>query len=600
MNKKYITRYGLVHFLLKMLQREIVNLVHLREHLVNKQYMNSYCDTIITFDLVPISDTTSSTVKLPSCTLYKPNTLDEICKGRYYKRLCALDVPPYLKIKHGIEHNWIAFIERFVSCPLHAEYTLTCATKCNHLHLVQWVLSKFQFHHLTLIEIYQCVLHEREEDSSMTGLLCEKIKQDYPHVEIEPYYKRDEKMVSMYKQNTTTHLACLKSACKYGHFDMVQYLLPSNSSLVGDLLLEACKHNHTQVVEYLLGYGYADSVLLCNQALFIACKQGHLDTVKILLDHCPGSVTGLLYAYLSKRLQVIDYLSCYLSTKNVEETLVNHFWCKGSNSSALTNRAIVLRGLFTFIREDYLKHVYCILENNVENVYTQVPPCELLQAIRDSEYQVVQCLIKYKVNIPSSDWSSALASACKSGTFDLVQLLIDHCLNSIQDNIQYDEAIVSACDRRNHKETTCIMELLKEYMHTANVAKCIISLCMQDNVLGLEYLLANILLHDLHYMGCALGAACASGSLNCFVRVHNVLQESQDDLVMGSAMHAVLKHAEICKYKYITEFVIQKHPHKLALGNPFIDDSEQSQILYQQLKDMYHKEQAVTTTTSNK
>lgn len=75
----------------------------------------------------------------------------------------------------------------------------------------------------------------------------------------------------------------LITACEYGRFEIVEYLIKNNN--FDQALIEACKNGHYKIVEYLFNQNWVIAQDILDQALIEACIKEHFEIVQYLIEH---------------------------------------------------------------------------------------------------------------------------------------------------------------------------------------------------------------------------------------------------------------------------------------------------------------------------
>jgi ankyrin repeat protein len=100
-------------------------------------------------------------------------------------------------------------------------------------------------------------------------------------------YKKFYKNILLIKKMVTTAYNTLINACKDGHVDVVKLLLNNDrvdpAADDNDAIQWACRNGHEKVVELLLADGRADPAADNNFAIYWACREGHDKVVKLLV-----------------------------------------------------------------------------------------------------------------------------------------------------------------------------------------------------------------------------------------------------------------------------------------------------------------------------
>jgi ankyrin repeat protein len=109
--------------------------------------------------------------------------------------------------------------------------------------------------------------------------------------------------VSVHAHQYLDRRSPLHEACRYGHLDVVKYLLESTDAAVtatekyslSTPLHEACIGGHLAVVDYLVSEGKADLYYQDGEkqtALHKACAGGHVDLCRYLIAHGEQGLPG--------------------------------------------------------------------------------------------------------------------------------------------------------------------------------------------------------------------------------------------------------------------------------------------------------------------
>ncbi len=118
--------------------------------------------------------------------------------------------------------------------------------------------------------------------------------------------------------------AALKMACEYGNVESVKSLLKSGIYIDdGDTeLLCASGNGYVEIVRLLIKYGAKD---YSSNALFEACRRGHMDVVKELISHGGANI----HALDNKALKIaIENKNCDLCTLLINKCTENKPVCK--------------------------------------------------------------------------------------------------------------------------------------------------------------------------------------------------------------------------------------------------------------------------------
>jgi len=152
----------------------------------------------------------------------------------------------------------------------------------------------------------------------------------------------------------------LRKAARYGHLEVVKYLLEQGADLHVDNdypLRKAARYGHLEVVKYLLEQG-ADLHVDNDYPLRYAAENGHLEVVKYLLeqgaDLHAGDNDALRWAALRGHLEIVKYLveqgadlhaendwALRLAARNSHLEVVKCLVEKGADSDRLSEEMIV-------------------------------------------------------------------------------------------------------------------------------------------------------------------------------------------------------------------------------------------------------------------
>lgn len=105
------------------------------------------------------------------------------------------------------------------------------------------------------------------------------------HIEIVKILLQDKRVDPTARGHKSLFLAC-----KYGHTDVVKLLINRyigteiNSEEINQTIVVSSQHGHTETVKLLLQYECIDPAFEDNSPFISACKGGHPETVKLLLQ----------------------------------------------------------------------------------------------------------------------------------------------------------------------------------------------------------------------------------------------------------------------------------------------------------------------------
>lgn len=186
---------------------------------------------------------------------------------------------------------------------------------------------------------------------------------------------------------------------------------------------------HIQIIELLLIHGA--NIHYKKDTLFrFACKEGDLETVKILLKYNPEIQALNNYAIVS---------ACNGNYNNIVELLLENGVDVNFNDCTLLNIACY-RGNFKLIK--------LLIEKYIANINPHENDL-LTTACRDNQYEVVKLLIEYKIIIRSE---ASLIHSIYNENYEMTKLLIG-CYPNITDNI-----LSEACVRRDPRIVRLILD----------------------------------------------------------------------------------------------------------------------------------------------
>ncbi|XP_052077128.1 ankyrin-1-like [Mytilus californianus] len=288
----------------------------------------------------------------------------------------------------------------------------------------------------------------------------------------------------------------LFAACEGGHTTVVKLLLENGARFYGcgehgcSLLQVSCSKGHIGVVELLLqeSFGffrkkkrkrsnrvtsYAAREKIENyvniskvdtqgrSSLFLACKEGHTNIVKLLLDRNADPLKSnnrgqspLMSACKKGHQNIVELLlknNVNVNKKRKDGRAALHFACKGGYSAVVKllieyKANVSQRGwagqspLYEACEGGHIEVVKILLKNNADVTqsakYGKTP---LYAACKEGHICIVKELLENKADIFQSDkfGKSPLYMACQTGNKDTVHLLLENGAN------------VNQCDQRN-------------------------------------------------------------------------------------------------------------------------------------------------------
>jgi ankyrin repeat protein len=299
----------------------------------------------------------------------------------------------------------------------------------------------------------------------------------------------------------------LVSACKNGHIDIVKLIINKchvTDSDIGNAVIKACKYKNWNIVEFLMDhkpYYFADifehicgsgnidlfnrvrsKILKLHNAksyLYIACKNGHPEIVKLLIQYVTQKniMKGYAYAYENNHIQICDYFSsigiinwhshflgacrtndikllelslqhgvsdikvgfiiaCTEGSLDIVKLLVdkvskvryvNDGFCEACNNGhydvvnfLIDKQTTDFYWFGSLCYKNRINIVKLLLERCGKKITIQTLNNGLYNACVNNNIDMIDVLIFYGAN----DWNIGLSGACKSGNYELMMCMI--------------------------------------------------------------------------------------------------------------------------------------------------------------------------------
>lgn len=228
-------------------------------------------------------------------------------------------------------------------------------------------------------------------------------------------------------EETKYALTGLHFACMRGNIDLVHLLLskgvdvnvhgPPKQRLTA--LYYAAKYGHHPIVDILLSKGAKIDLQVCgwNSPLFIACRQGHENIVKLLLE------------YSKDILKDSDLApSLHAAIENGKAAIVELLLQNGAkaNTKEKLSKEYPLSMAATF---GNVKIIKLLLDRGADiEIETKTGCTPLILASKHDHVLTAQCLLENKADVNKKDnyGKSSLFYACRYGHLDIVKLLLKH------------------------------------------------------------------------------------------------------------------------------------------------------------------------------
>lgn len=228
-------------------------------------------------------------------------------------------------------------------------------------------------------------------------------------------------------EETKYALAGLHFASMRGNIDLVHLLLskgvdvnvhgPPKQRLTA--LFYATKYGHYPVVDILLSKGAKEDLQVSgwNSPLFIACRQGHENIVKLLLNYSKdvlkdSDIAPSLHAAIENGNDaIVELLLQNGAEANAKETLSKEY----PLNMAATHGNVKIIKLLLDRRADV-------------DIETKTGCTPLILASKHDHVLAAQCLLENKADVNKKDnyGKSSLFYACRYGHLDIVKLLLKH------------------------------------------------------------------------------------------------------------------------------------------------------------------------------
>lgn len=228
-------------------------------------------------------------------------------------------------------------------------------------------------------------------------------------------------------EETKYALAGLHFASMRGNIDLVHLLLskgvdvnvhgPPKQRLTA--LFYATKYGHYPVVDILLSKGAKEDLQVSgwNSPLFIACRQGHENIVKLLLNYSKdvlkdSDIAPSLHAAIENGNDaIVELLLQNGAEANAKETLSKEY----PLNMAATHGNVKIIKLLLDRRADV-------------DIETKSGCTPLILASKHDHVLAAQCLLENKADVNKKDnyGKSSLFYACRYGHLDIVKLLLKH------------------------------------------------------------------------------------------------------------------------------------------------------------------------------
>lgn len=200
----------------------------------------------------------------------------------------------------------------------------------------------------------------------------------------------------------------LRIACKNGHTETARLLLNRGAdihALANQSLQWAAENGHIETVRLLLDRG----AIIFKYTMCIACKNGHIEIVKLLLDKGADANS---YDYIGEIGDPTKY-AISIASENGHTEIVKLLLDKGANIHIYDDISLIWAS-----ENGHTKTVKLLLDRGCD--IHAISDRSLLLACKYGHTETVKLLLDRGANIGSNIWR-----ACMNGHIEIVKLLLD-------------------------------------------------------------------------------------------------------------------------------------------------------------------------------
>ena len=163
----------------------------------------------------------------------------------------------------------------------------------------------------------------------------------------------------------STYAYAFRSACKYGHLSIVQYLVENFKSNedpqaeINEAFQSSCENGHLPVIKYLVEMfklKVEDVRAINNKALRLACKNGHLPVVQYLVETFKLTAKDVLFD------DIVLYNICKKGHLSLVQYLVETFKLTAKDFWRGNDTKKLLKWFYECCHMDVMEYLFDMIE----------------------------------------------------------------------------------------------------------------------------------------------------------------------------------------------------------------------------------------------
>jgi hypothetical protein len=513
--------------------------------------------------IVTISFCDTNTEKSPSITTLhillrdgKKQTLDQVCQERSYSKWHKYETNIYNKIDYAIKYNLHAFIECYITDPIHCNYVLSRACTVGNLSLVKWITSK-RNEYLDLCGALNIAVEYNDYKiaNHLYSLIARQGGKRHLSDEVHVFVQDLE----LLDYSSIEHVEMyLHHARVSGNIKVIQELLPLKPDYDGFLI--ACAKGYMDLVQYFMKQRtYQDYYI--HYGFYAACETNNLDLAKHLYRDNIDLHRAFLTAYVNNSDLILQFLQPLLPC-SLEEFLqqVAHYYSNMENG----------------INKMYLSSlghaIYNLFLSYPQIIQASLSYLDLIKCIRNGSLSLLHCIIEKKIKISLYGWCALLKDACHMETDTFVITVLQYILQHEAELLEQQQRL---CITKQGYNQFLQMALAKCY-ESKKLKNPLFVICLLEKHVSHDTILDSCLEEAAH-VGCKIRVkhALSKGANNLNQAFCNACEGGHYGVVKylykrlldkSSEARDALKNASVYNHLHIVTFLLDKHPEHLNVA----------------------------------